>query len=225
MWSLVGVGGDQLLAHGIDFERDAPTFVVAGPARSGKSTLLDVMARTLLTSGSELVIACPRSSPLRGLADHAGVRALFTHAELTEDDLAPHLDPDGKPVVLVIDDGEMLSDVPAKVWLRGYIRSASDNRRGLILGGNSAEICAGFSGWQIDLKKNRRGALLSPQNTIDGDLLGVRLARSMVSPRVIPGRALVHLGDGSLTTLQIPVETPQRVASFAHRTELENHNV
>ncbi|WP_394769108.1 FtsK/SpoIIIE domain-containing protein [Lacisediminihabitans sp.] len=204
MWALVGVGGDRLLAHGIDLEHDAPTFIVAGPSRSGRSSLLAVMANSLLRAGSQLVLACPRSSPLRELAGTPGVRALFTHTELTEADLAPHLDPDGTPVVLIVDDGEMLMDAPAKAWLRGFIRAAGDNRRGLILGGNSAELCAGFSGWQVDVKKNRRGALLSPQNTIDGDLLGVRLARSAVSPKVVPGRAVAHLGSGELVTLQIP---------------------
>jgi len=205
MWALVGVGGDRLVAHGIDLERDAPTFVVAGPARSGRSTLLGVMARSLLRSGTELVLVCPRTSPLRALGSEPGVRALITHTELTEDDLAPHLDPDGRPVVLVVDDGEMVMDAPAKLWLRAFVRSAGDNRRGLILGGNAAEICAGFAGWQVDVKKNRRGALLSPQSTIDGDLLGVRVARSMVSAKITPGRGLVHLGSGDLLTLQLPL--------------------
>ncbi|MCU1405171.1 MAG: cell division protein FtsK [Glaciihabitans sp.] len=204
MWAMVGVGGDQLVAQGIDLERDAPTFVVAGPARSGRSTLLVAMARSLLASGTELVLACPRTSPLRELAGLPGVRVMFTHTELEESDLAPHLDPDGTPVVLVIDDGELVMDCPAKIWLRSYIRTATDNRRGMILGGNSAEVCAGFAGWQVDLKKNRRGALLSPQNTIDGDLVGMRVTRSMVSNKVTPGRALAHLGTGDFVTLQIP---------------------
>jgi len=204
MWALVGVGGDQLTAQGIDLERDAPTFVVAGPARSGRSTVLATMAVSLLGAGSEVVLLCPRPSPLRALAGTPGVRAVLTNADVDESDLAPLLEPDGTPVVLIIDDGEMLMDAPAKLWLRGYIRSATDNRRGLILGGNAAEICAGFTGWQVDLKKNRRGALLSPQNTIDGDLVGMRVTRSMVSSKVVPGRALVHLGTGDLVTLQIP---------------------
>jgi S-DNA-T family DNA segregation ATPase FtsK/SpoIIIE len=239
MWAMVGVGGDRLVAHGINLERESPTFVVAGPARSGRSTLLAVMAHSLLRTGTEVVLVCPRPSPLRELAGLPGVRALLTSADLTEEQLAPLLDPDGTPVVLIIDDGELVMDAPAKTWLRGYVRTAGDVRRGLILGGNAAEICAGFSGWQVDLKKNRRGALLSPQSTVDGDLLGVRVARSMISPRVTPGRALVHLGSGDLITLQVPVPGVTRVApavlpppvsARSLRTplpdvELENNNV
>jgi len=227
MWALLGVGGDQLVAHGMDLEKDAPTFVVAGPARSGRSTMLAVMADSLLRSGTQLVLACPRSSPLRDFVGLPGVRAVFTHADLTEEDLAPHLEPDGTPVVLIVDDGEMLMDAPARTWLRGYLRSAGENRRGLILGGNSAEICAGFSGWQVDVKKNRRGALLSPQNTIDGDLLGARIARSMVSPKVVPGRALVHFGTGDFVTLQVPTRETSptlRRSDPQSLNELENHH-
>jgi len=204
MWALLGVGGDQLGALGMDLENDAPTFVVAGPARSGRSTMLAAMTDSLLRSGTEVVLACPRTSPLRDYVDVPGVRAVLTNADVTEADLAPHLEADGTPVVLIIDDGEMLFDAPAKTWLRGFIRAAGDNRRGLILGGNSAELCSGFSGWQVDVKKNRRGALLSPQNTIDGDLVGARVTRSMVTPRVVPGRALVHLGTGDFTTVLVP---------------------
>ncbi len=229
MWALLGVGGDQLAATGMDLEHDCSTFVVAGPARSGRSTLLCVMADSLLRSGTELVIASPRTSPLRDYAGAAGVRALFMHSELTEEELAPHLAPDGSPVVLIVDDGEMLMDAPAKAWLRTFIRTSGDSRRGLILGGNSAELCAGFSGWQVDVKKNRRGALLSPQNTIDGDLIGARIARSLVSAKVVPGRALAHFGTGELVTLQVPTREGASIRSDPNEStrpsELEKHHV
>lgn len=234
MWALLGVGGDQLLAHGMDLEHDAPTFVVAGPARSGRSTLLATMADSLLAGGTELVVVCPRTSPLRDFAGLPGVRAVITGTDLTEDELAPHLTPDGTPVVLIVDDGEMLMDAPARTWLRAFIRTAADHRRALILGGNSAELCAGFTGWQVDVKKNRRGALLSPQNTVDGDLVGARVARSMVSPKIVPGRALVHLGSGEFTTLQIPARPPRAAGSTTASptqrvnktfSEMENKNV
>ncbi len=63
---------------------------------------------------------------------------------------------------------------------------------------------SGFTGWQVDVKKNRRGALLSPQNMTDGDLVGIRVARSSLSSQVTPGRALVHFGNGDLITVQVP---------------------
>ena len=40
----------------------------------------------------------------------------------------------------------------------------------------------------------------------DGDLIGVRLPRSIVGDPVLPGRALLHLGDGSLITVAVPLD-------------------
>ncbi|WP_423922496.1 FtsK/SpoIIIE domain-containing protein [Frigoribacterium sp. 2-23] len=218
LWALLGVGGDEMTAQGIDLENDAPTFVVAGPSRSGRSTMLLTMAESLLRAGTELVVVCPRPSPLRGLAGRENVRGVLTGVDLTDADLEPLLAPDGRPVALVVDDGELLLDIPAKAWLRSYVQTAADHRRGLLLGGNSTGLCAGFTGWQVDAKKNRRGALLSPQATIDGDLIGVRVTRSMVSAKVTPGRALVHLGSGEPFTVQVPVAaaaTPDAVPGVA----------
>ena len=89
-------------------------------------------------------------------------------------------------------------------FLRGWVRSAADTGGGIVLGGNTAEVGGGFSGWQTDIRNNQRGALLSPRNPFDGDLLGVRLSRSLTNGPVMPGRALVHRGDGALLTLQVP---------------------
>ena len=197
-------GGDDLTAFGMDLAGDAPAFLVAGPSKSGRSTMLAVMTESLLRGGTQVVILAPRPSVLRDFAGRDGVRAVLTGAEVTEEELAPHLDPDGTPVVLVVDDGELVADAPAKTWLRAYLRTAADNRRGLILGGDASEVAGGFSGWQVDVKKSRRGALLSPQDRFDGDLVGASLARSAVSTQVSPGKALVHLGSGELMTVLVP---------------------
>ncbi|MCF4121046.1 cell division-like protein [Antribacter sp. KLBMP9083] len=204
MWALLGVGGDDLTAFGMDLAGDAPAFLVGGPSRSGRSTMLAVMTESLLRGGTQVVILAPRPSILRDFEGRDGVRAVLTGTEVTEEDLAPHLDPDGTPVVLVVDDGEQVTDAPAKNWLRAYLRTATDNQRGLILGGNASEVAGGFSGWQVDVKKSRRGALLSPQDRFDGDLVGVSLPRSSVSSQVSPGKALVHLGSGELMTVLVP---------------------
>jgi len=204
MWALLGVGGDDLTAFGMDLAGDAPSFLVGGPAKSGRSTMLAVMTESLLRGGTEVVILAPRPSVLRDFEGRDRVRAVLTGTELTEEELAPHLDPDGTPVVLVVDDGELLADAPAKSWLRAYQRTAADNRRGLILGGDASEVASGFSGWQVDVKKSRRGALLSPQDRFDGDLVGASLPRSAVATQVTPGKALVHLGSGELMTVLVP---------------------
>jgi DNA segregation ATPase FtsK/SpoIIIE, S-DNA-T family len=205
MWGMVGVGGDELLAIGPDLAAGAPTFVVGGPPKSGRSTVLMTMAESFLRQGGELVVAAPRQSPLRALAGRDGVRAVLTTDELGEDELRPLLEDGGGPLVFVADDAEMLREVEAKRWLRSFVRSLAENDRGVVIGGVLGEVCGGFSGWQVDIKKNRNGALLSPQNITDGDLVGVKVPRSLLSSQVTPGRAMVQLGDGELVTVQVPL--------------------
>ncbi|MCX4751307.1 FtsK/SpoIIIE domain-containing protein [Kitasatospora sp. NBC_01287] len=208
MWALVGVAGDDLEPVGADLLGDQPTFLVAGPSRSGRSTALAVMAESLLRGGTELVIGAPMNSPLRGFADRPGVRGVLTGEEPTEAEFAELLDPGAGPVVLVVDDAEVWRDLRCRDWLRAFVRKASGSRRGLIIGGEVASVASGFSGWQAEVKKNRRGVLLSPPNMSDGDLVGVRLSRSQVAARVAPGAALVHLGSGTLLPARIPLPAP-----------------
>ncbi|MBD7920241.1 cell division protein FtsK [Cellulomonas sp. Sa3CUA2] len=205
MWALLGVGGDELEPVGADLAVDVPTFLVAGPARSGRSTLLAVVAESLLRAGVELVVGAPLRSPLRALAGRPGVRAVLDDYAPDEATLAPLVDEGDGPVVLLVDDAEAWRDAPAREWLRRLVRRASNDRRGVVIGGELGSVGAGFTGWQADVKKNRRGALLSPQNLADGDLVGARLSRSQLAVRVAPGTALVHLGDGTYVTTQVPL--------------------
>ena len=204
MWALLGVGGDELEPVGADLLGDRPTLLVAGPSRAGRSTALCVIAESLLRTGTELVIGAPMPSPLRALEGRAGVRGVITAEAPTAEEFAALLDPGDGPVALLVDDGELWRDAPAREWLRGYIRTAAGRRRGLVLGGEIGSVAMGFSGWQADVKKNRRGALLSPPDLANGDLIGARLTRSNLAARVVPGSALVHLGDGTLSQVQIP---------------------
>ncbi|MBO3094861.1 FtsK/SpoIIIE domain-containing protein [Cellulomonas dongxiuzhuiae] len=212
LWALLGVGGDELEPVGADLAVDVPTFLVAGPARSGRSTLLAVVAESLLRAGVELVVGAPLRSPLRDLAGRPGVRAVILDDAPDEATLAPLVDDGDGPVVLLVDDAEAWRDAPAREWLRRLVRRASNDRRGVVLGGEIGSVGAGFTGWQADVKKNRRGALLSPQNLADGDLVGARLSRSQLAARVVPGTALVHLGDGTYLTTQVPLApvTPRK---------------
>ena len=47
--------------------------------------------------------------------------------------------------------------------------------------------------------------LLSPQSLADGDVIGVKLTRGLVGGAPQPGRGLLHLGDGTLTSVQVPL--------------------
>jgi S-DNA-T family DNA segregation ATPase FtsK/SpoIIIE len=204
LWALVGVGGDELAAQGPELRSGARSFVVAGPPRSGRSTVLVTMARSLLAAGTSVVLATPRSSPLRDLDGTVGVRAVFTGCDIPALELAAALESGGAPCVVLVDDAELLRECDAADVLRSVMRSGDERPLGLVIAGGADDICTGFSGWQVEVKKSRQGTLLSPQGTTDGELIGVRLPRSVVGGTVVPGRALLHLGDTLLHTVQVP---------------------
>jgi S-DNA-T family DNA segregation ATPase FtsK/SpoIIIE len=207
LWGLVGVGGDELTARGADLVRGAPTFVVAGPPKSGRSSVLATMTRSFLLGGTGVVVVAPRASPLRALAGEPGVRAVLTGEDIAQEQVQPLLEAGG-PAVVVMDDAELHKDCSARDYLREIVRSGGDRGLGLVLAGHVDQVCGGFTGWQVDLRKNRHGALLSPQSITDGDLVGVRLPRSSVGGPVQPGRALLHDGSGELVTVQVPLPPP-----------------
>ncbi|MEU6278717.1 FtsK/SpoIIIE domain-containing protein [Streptomyces sp. NPDC047028] len=206
LWALAGVGGDDLTAFGPDLSLGVPSFVVGGPAKSGRSTVLLGMARSFLAQGVRVVLAAPRPSPLRELDGQDGVLKVFTGRDIDEDELEELIgtaSPEA-PVVVLVDDGEVLEDCDAEDVLKRVVERGAEEGLALVLAGDEDEICGGFSGWQVDAKKARRGILLSPQESGSGDLIGTRVTRSMIGGPVTPGRGMLHLGDGELRTVVIP---------------------
>ena len=206
LWALVGVGGDDLAALGPDLADGVPSFIVGGPAKSGRSSVLLAMARSLLAAGTGLVIAAPRPSPLRALDGRPGVAAVFTGSDLTAEELTTALSRLAGPAVVMIDDAEGVRDCGASDELRTLVAYGGDQGRALIFGGNAEDLCSGFGGWQVEARKARRGCLLSPQQITDGDLIGLRLPRSLIGEPVRPGRALLNTGDGTLRTVAVPLD-------------------
>jgi S-DNA-T family DNA segregation ATPase FtsK/SpoIIIE len=204
LWAMVGVGGDELLAVGPRLGDGNGTFIVAGPPKSGKSTVLLTMIRSLIAQDASVVVIAPRNSPLRDLTDNPGILGVITDAEVPAETLDGYFPADSSGRVLVIDDGELMKDTVAKPWFQQFAKGCSDRGNVLILGGTLGEVASGITGWQVDLKRARRGALLSPQSVGDGDLIGTRLARSSLSDQVQPGRALVSM-DGTTVNVQVPV--------------------
>ena len=111
----------------------------------------------------------------------------------------------GPEGVVLIDDAELVKDTRAGADLSLIARGAGAPGRALVLAGDADALNGAFVTWIVDARRNRRGALLSPQGLADGDLVGARLARSLVGGPIEPGRALVQLGEGGLLTLRTPV--------------------
>ncbi|WP_415939602.1 FtsK/SpoIIIE domain-containing protein [Streptomyces sp. 039-1] len=207
LWGLVGIGGDDITGFGPDLSQGVPTFVIAGPAKSGRSTTLMNMARSYLAQGVRLVIAAPRPSPLRELDGQEGVLKVFDEDDIEGDDLREAIDsatPE-EPIVVLVDDGEVLEDCDAETVFKRIVQRGGERGLGLVIAGDEEDVCSGFSGWQVEMKKGRRGILLSPQDSSAGELIGIRTNRSMVGGPVAPGKGLLHLGDGEPLTVTTPM--------------------
>jgi S-DNA-T family DNA segregation ATPase FtsK/SpoIIIE len=205
LFGLVGVGGDELTGYGPDLSRGVPAFAVAGPRRSGRSTALVAMARSLLAAGARIVLVTPRPSPLRRLAGQAGVAASFDPGRLGDGALADALAAVTGPAVVVVDDAELLGDGAAGHELSELISLGTGRQRALVFAGTASDLGAGSGSWQHQAAKAGRGCLLSPQEITDADLIGTRVPRYLIGAPVRPGRGLLHLGDGVLRIVQIPL--------------------
>jgi len=207
LWALVGVGGDTLAGLGPDLADGVPCFTVAGPAKSGRSTILLSMAQSLLAAGTSLVLVTPRPSPLSALAAAPGVAAAFAGgADLDEEELKAALSSAAGPAVVMIDDAELLRDCDASGELSRIITFGGDSGRALVFAGDADSIGLGFGGWQIDAKRARRGCLTAPSTLPEGDLVGVRLTHAQLGQPPRPGRCLLNVGHGTLTTVTVPAQ-------------------
>jgi len=74
----------------------------------------------------------------------------------------------------------------------------------LVLAGDPDSLASGFSGWQADARRARRGCLTAPVTLPEGELIGTRLTHAHIGRPVRPGRALLNTGDGTLVTVTVP---------------------
>jgi S-DNA-T family DNA segregation ATPase FtsK/SpoIIIE len=204
LWGVVGVGGDELTALGPDLSDGTPAFIVAGPARSGRSAVLASMTCSFLASGAQVILVTPRPSPLRSLASRPGVARSFEQSDLGGDELAVALASLTAPAAVVIDDADLLTDCEAGRELSKIITRGAGRSLALVLAGDPDTLASGFGGWLADARRARRGCLTAPQTLPEGELIGVRLTHAHTGSPVRAGRALLNTGDGNLITVTIP---------------------
>jgi S-DNA-T family DNA segregation ATPase FtsK/SpoIIIE len=205
LWGLAGVGGDELTALGPDLSDGMPAFVVAGPARSGRSTVLASMTRSFLAGGAQVILVTPRPSPLRSLASIPGIVRSFTGPDLSEDELTAAITSLTAPGVVVMDDAELLTDCDAAGELSKIITRGAGRSLALVCAGDPDSLASGFGGWQADARRARRGCLTAPQTLPEGELIGARLTHAHTGHPVKPGKALLNADDGTLVTIAVPI--------------------
>ncbi|MFG1963878.1 FtsK/SpoIIIE domain-containing protein [Nonomuraea sp. NPDC049028] len=196
LWALIGAGGDALAPMGLDLLAHGPGAVVAGPARSGRSSVLVTAARSLISYGTPVIAIAPRRSPLRTLegalailgGDGAGLQELLA---------------DRERYVVIVDDAELINpDSPLGTVLEEVLRSGRDGDHGLIIAGATGDLATAYRGFVAETRKSRTGVLLSVQSPADGDLFTVRLPRGAVGGP--PGRGLL-ITMGNTTPIQAAI--------------------
>jgi S-DNA-T family DNA segregation ATPase FtsK/SpoIIIE len=195
----IAVGGARLGPVDVDLA-DAGTFLICGPSRSGRSTALVALVQSLVRQGgTEVVLICPRPSPLRELAREVGVRAVY--GDGCSEDLTALADED---VVVVVDDAELINDQRTIAALERLARGSRDGGPPLVAAATTDDVLLSrFRGWLAEMRRSRSGLLLRPTSSVDGEAFELRLPRS-IGNGWPAGRALL-VERGSHQEVQVVV--------------------
>jgi S-DNA-T family DNA segregation ATPase FtsK/SpoIIIE len=208
---VIGVGGDGLEPLGFDLSLDGTRLLIAGPARSGRSTALLSLAQQLLHQTRPLAVITPRRSPLTELRGIPGVHVFG--AEDVEGFIALRRDlPD---LAVLVDDADGLEGAAVEPALlettrlvdaaEGFVAISVDLHRGTGL----------FRGVVPEVARHATGVLLGPRSAADGELFRMRV--DPLGDRH-PGRGL-HIVDGTATPIQVATPDTRRPGSSGERDD------
>ncbi len=173
--------------------------LVAGPARSGKTSTLAALATTCRAARADLVVVtlAPARSPLPSMIDpehHLAPDRLAT-------ELLPLITP-ARPTLLLVDDADAVDD-PMNV-LSGLLGGASPADLFVVAAGRSESLRGSFSHWTRSLRRSKLGVLLRPNVDLDGELLGVNLPRRVPVAMTVGRGFLVNSGDVEIIQVAHP---------------------
>ena len=176
---------------------DGEHVLVAGPARSGRSGALVRLAVSFSAAAADarVIVMAPRRSPLRHLDDAR--ESIETQLEPALD-LVEELVGRGVPVLLAIDDAELVADPSGR--LASLIAGRTP---GLVVAAAARPeaLRQAYGHWTGALRRSGLGLLMSGADELAGDLLGVTLPRHPpIGPR--PGLAWV-VADGTCELAQV----------------------
>jgi S-DNA-T family DNA segregation ATPase FtsK/SpoIIIE len=176
---VLGRGGDGAAPLAVDLRAGSGRVVVAGPPRSGRSTLLRSLLHQARDMSLPVLAAGPARSPLV-----AEARALGIPVRTPSDGSTPW--PESATVWLV-DDAEAFQDLPAGDAVAERFAAAPAGTL-IVAAGRTEDLVTSYRGLCGMLRRHRAGVLLRP-GPVDGELFGVRLPRS--TETLPPGRAVL----------------------------------
>jgi S-DNA-T family DNA segregation ATPase FtsK/SpoIIIE len=188
---VLGVAGDRLGAVRTQLSRELGAVLIAGPARSGRSTAAAGIAATAAAAGSRTLLVAPRRVEPHRAAERAGVSVI------RPPELAARLAAD-EPQVVVIDDADAATFDDALV-----VRLTGPDGPALVVAGLLDAF--GFPRGLLAAAKKGAGpvVLLCPPNHLAAENVGIQIERGagFTGP---PGRALLRSAGGEPLLGQVP---------------------
>lgn len=196
---LVGLGGDDLVPLALRPDRDGRRWLVAGGSRTGKSTALATMTRSLLDAGTPVAVVADRPGPLDGLRDHARVVCWARPHEPSDVASLVAARQSHAGLAVVVDDADQMLDTPADPVLREIARLVERDAGLVVCSATTSTVMTQYRGVAVEVARHQTGVLLGPSGPADGDLFGARVVRARDR---IPGRGLL-VARGTTTPVQV----------------------
>jgi S-DNA-T family DNA segregation ATPase FtsK/SpoIIIE len=195
-WFLpIGIGDRQLEPVGWHLG-ESDHALIAGPAKSGRSTALLAVSAIVANHRPDVRITAMASRP-SPLWDAPEVATVLTD----QDDLEPVVQEilnDVAPQLVLVDDADDLAD-PEGALLR-LLRQRRPNIR--VVGAGRADVLRSMYGhWTQELRRSRQGIALRPQAEVDGELWHTALPRHGPPVR-LPGRGYL-ISDAEVELVQV----------------------
>lgn len=181
----IGAGGDAAEAVSVDLFAGAGRLLVAGPARSGRSSALHTLLVQAVREGVAVVVAAPRRSPLVSAAEYHGIAVVAPDAAPRAAGLPAH-----PRTLLLVDDSEAFLDTVVGDALAASVRAAPA-ALAAVVASNSDDLALTYRGVAAEVRRSRCALVLAP-GPGDGDLIGRRLPRR--HGPMPPGRGVL-VGD------------------------------
>jgi S-DNA-T family DNA segregation ATPase FtsK/SpoIIIE len=191
---VIGVGGDRAEPVEIDIFSGARRLLVAGPARSGRTTLLRSIGLQAPKDARVLVLVRPRSA-LATFAERHGWETLSPDSTL----LAHN---GGERLLVLVDDAERLADSPAADHLASWLREDPDGVAAVVAG-RTEDLTITYRGLAAEIRRSRVAVLLQP-SILDGELVGASLPRTQPEP--IAGRGVLLADPAWRDPAPIPIQ-------------------
>ncbi len=191
-WYLpLGLSDDTLAPIGLTLYPGEHALIL-GPARSGRSASLALLAEAAVAGGARVVVLAPEGSQLANRPG-IGLVAVGQHELLAAMSETDH------PTLVLIDDAETVPDPD------GALKAlAADSPSGLhiVAAGRADRLRTAYGHWTAEIRFSRTGVLLQP-TPLDGDLFTIQLPTRPTLP-TIPGRGYL-IQNGQPSIIQVAV--------------------